>query len=263
MRAINAVRLLLFFLIITLHQTSDQVMASEQKISPLTQEKIEVFNKKSIQSKIYAPLFFHAIALNAYRMIVHFLRNGFCLETRSPFWFDQTPLHHALDYGNEQTALFLIKHRAPLHLKDRRGNTPLHLAARRGFLKTCTLLVETNGDVDERDEFGYTPLHEAVEQGQVEVAHLLLMAQADVNTQTCNGDTALHLALVSYAHNPSNQLLKKKLKKVIKLLGQHKPDLTKQEIYNRWNVFNLLNNLELPNNEHKKLLALLNEIKES
>lgn len=263
MRAINVVRLSLFLLIITLHQTTNQMHASEQTVSLLTEEKIEIFNPEIVQSKISAPLFFHAVALNAYRVIAHFLRNGFCIETRLPLWFDQTPLHHALAYAQEKTALFLIKHGAPLHLKDRLGNSPLHLAAQRGFLQVCTLLIKINGNIDECDELGYTSLHGAVEQGQVEVIHLLLTAQANVNAQTCNGDTPLHLALTSYAHNPNDPPLKKRLKKVIKLLGQYQPDLTKQDIYNHWNVFNLLNNLELPKSEYQKLLSLLNKIKES
>ncbi len=227
----------------------------------LLEKSIYKLKYDSAYSKLWSALFFHAIQFNARKIIEHFLKHGFDLKTRSSTYFQRTPLHHALARANKPTMLLLIKHGAQLEARDQLGNTPLHLTAQRGLLWMTKLLLTKQVHVDEPDELNYTPLHAAVEQGRLNNTKILLEAGANVNAQTCNGDTPLHLALASFAHNVNNIQRKKNLKKIIALLGTYHPDFTKREIYNRWSVFELLNNLDLKKREYKELLTLLNTIK--
>lgn len=227
----------------------------------MLEKKICLFKHEEVYTQLRDALFFHAVGVNAFRIMKHFLNQGFNLGTRSSVWFDRTPLHHALACASINTIHFLIDNGAQLDAKDRLGNTPLHLAAQRGLFSMVQMLLKKGICIDECDEHNYTPLHNAVEQGHVKITRFLLKAGANVNAQTCNGDTPLHLALVSYAHHPGKKMFKKRLKSIIKILGTCKPDLTKSEIYNRWTVFDVLNNLDLAKREQKRLFTLLTEIK--
>lgn len=269
MRSVRSL-ILLLLIVLPLHlQAQDTRAISTAKIyraikkdkPSLLEKSIYKLKYDSAYSKLWAALFFHAVQFNARKIIAHFLKHGFDLETRSSTYFARTPLHHALARASKPTILLLIKHEAPLEAKDQLGNTPLHLTAQRGLLWMTKLLLTKQVHVDEPDELNYTPLHTAVEQGRVNNTKILLEAGANVNAQTCNGDTPLHLALASFAHNPDNIQHKKNIKKIIALLGTYRPDLTKSEIYNRWTIFELLNNLDLKKREYNELLALLNTIK--
>lgn len=264
----SLILLLLIIQSIDLHSHNAQAVSPSQIYRAIKQDKPGVLEKSIYQlkydsaySKLWSALFFHAIQFNARKIIAHFLKHGFDLETRSSAYFQRTPLHHALARANKQTILLLMKHGAPLDAKDQLGSTPLHLTAQRGLTWMTKLLLAKQANVNEPDELKYTPLHAAIEQGNIRNAKLLLEAGANINAQTCNGDTPLHLALASYAHNPDKAQRKKNLKKIISLLGAYHPDLTKCEVYNRWTVFELLNNLDLKKREYKELLTLLKMIK--
>lgn len=218
-------------------------------------------NKPSYKSQFYAPLMFHAVYLDMHNLISYFLDHGFELNTSAPYCFDHTPLHHALAYAQESTALFLIQKGAPFYLRDKLGNTPLHTAAQRGFFYTCKLLIKKMNNIDEKDEHCYTPLHTSIEKGNVKIVKLLLKKGADVNARTCTGDTPLHLALIGFSHFAHNEKLKKQFFKIIKEIIQYKPNISHRELINRWNVFELLKNLEVTQIEYDAINNLLHEIK--
>lgn len=268
MHSVKSLILLLLTFILSHLQAQDAPVSPSKIYRAIKQDKPAVLEKSIYQlkydsaySKLWSALFFHAVQFNARKIMAHFLKHGFDLETRSSAYFQRTPLHHALARANKQTILLLIKHGTPLDAKDQLGCTPLHLTAQRGLTWMTKILLTKQANVNEPDELKYTPLHTAVEQGNIRNTKILLEAGANINAQTCNGDTPLHLALTSYAHNPDKAQRKKNLKKIISLLGTYSPDLTKCEVYNRWTVFELLDNLDLKKREYKELLTLLNVIK--
>jgi|GEM_PF-5475248 len=242
--------------------SSSQIYSAIKSDKPLLLEKsIYKLKYDAAYSKLWSALFFHAIQFNAHKIMIHFLKHGFDLDTRSSEYFERPPLHHALTRASKPTILLLIKHSAPLETKDKLGSTPLHLAAEQGLTWMTKFLLAKQVSINEPDEHNYTPLHRAVEQGHVRNSKLLLQAGANVDAQTCHGDTPLHIALASYAHNPGKALHKKRLQKIISLLGTYRPNLAKCEVYNRWTVFELLNNLDIKKREYNKLSTLLNAIK--
>lgn len=120
---------------------------------------------------------------------------------------DSYPIHEALQKGNSNIALQLLK-RQPKDVKltDADGRTPLHwavLANDSGMVKVMMedeAFAKYRDDlVEAEDDSGWTPLHIAVANGNEELVTYLLDHDADVNAVTNNGTTTLHLAVLKLA----------------------------------------------------------------
>lgn len=103
-----------------------------------------------------------------------------------------TPLHWAVDKSNVKLVKLLIEKSADINAGDRNGSTPLHWAANVENYKMMDILVEKGADVNARDNLGQSPLHCAAFRGQVEVIELLIKKGANVNIQDNEGQTPLH-----------------------------------------------------------------------
>jgi ankyrin repeat protein len=133
----------------------------------------------------------------------------------------RTSLCHAMFYGHEDAARFLIGEGVDLLVKESGWNTTLDCAIKQGWVELVLLLIKSgaasNGrkfphfpmgigtDIDCRDDTGHTILHRAVLFGQESVVRMLIEHGADVKL-TVTGDgtdfgdlekaTALHYAAI-------------------------------------------------------------------
>lgn len=143
-----------------------------------------------------------------------------------------TPLHLAVESGNEQGVNLLIKKGANVGVKTEEGETPVHLAAFQGspsILKTLVksgallhslnnngksalhfasyagkedavkyLLQQKGWKVDEKDKDGYTALHYALSNGHLGVIEeLVKVGKASIGGRSSSGATPLLLAVGS------------------------------------------------------------------
>ncbi len=139
----------------------------------------------------------------------------------------RTPLHFAVNSGNEDVILYLLSkgadctaktnvnttvlHYAALNgrldivtlfmdkgldlsMKNVQGATPLTYAVMRGHEDVVAFLVEKGADVDALDEEEGTPLHTAAQAGHLEVVKTLTAKGAKIDWQDVCGRTALHFA---------------------------------------------------------------------
>jgi len=139
----------------------------------------------------------------------------------------RTPLHFAVNSGNEDVIVYLLSKGADctaktnvnttvlhyaalsgrldivtlfmdkgldLNMKNVQGATPLTYAAMRGHEDVVTFLIEKGADVDALDAEEGTPLHAAAQAGHLEVVKALIANGAKTGWQDVCGRTALHFA---------------------------------------------------------------------
>ena len=100
----------------------------------------------------------------------------------------------ALNDGNKEQALRLIKAGADVRVKNDSDTTLLHLAATYNQWEVATLLLQKGADVNARDDRGKTPLHQVGLFGYHNTARVLLENGADVNAKDNDGKTPLDKA---------------------------------------------------------------------
>ncbi|XP_072548231.1 ankyrin repeat and protein kinase domain-containing protein 1 [Salminus brasiliensis] len=106
-----------------------------------------------------------------------------------------TPLHFAVQGGDDRAVRMLLDNKAAADSKDKDGWTPLHLAAQNGHEGVVRLLLPRLASVDEQEEMtGRTALHMACMYGYLNIGKLLLAKGADPNKTDADQATALHLA---------------------------------------------------------------------
>jgi ankyrin repeat protein len=105
---------------------------------------------------------------------------------------ERTPLHAAVLAECVKVVDLLIKAKADVNAKDRRGRTPLHYAVKADD-EVIAKLIEAGADPNARDDRGRTPLHWAVMVKNNE--ETLLYYGADPNAQDAYGNTPLHYAV--------------------------------------------------------------------
>ena len=98
-----------------------------------------------------------------------------------------TPLHHAIQRGNQDEAQQLVAEGANVNARDYYGRTPLHLAASRWnedeAYKLSQLLLKHGADVNARNKHGETSLHAAASGRHARLAILLLQRGADTEAR--------------------------------------------------------------------------------
>jgi cytohesin len=97
---------------------------------------------------------------------------------------------------NDVTELvrLLIKYRADVNAKNKRGGTPLHGAASRSSGKVVSLLIANGADPNAADDRGYTPLFYAVADNNLDTAIALCDGSADMNVRVRDGKSLSDIA---------------------------------------------------------------------
>jgi len=91
----------------------------------------------------------------------------------------------AIHIGDLTTAeALLAKRPALVDARDARGDTPLHLAVETGQEGLCRLLIAKGADLSAEDREGLTPLRRAVELGKVDIVELLITHGAHANDRS-------------------------------------------------------------------------------
>lgn len=107
----------------------------------------------------------------------------------------RSPLHEAVESGDNQTIKELIAGHADLNLKNQFGATPLHLATANGNLTAVQLLLRAGASPNQVNFAKQTALHFAALNGNETIAHELIKAGAEVNPVDDEDWTPLDCAL--------------------------------------------------------------------
>jgi len=130
----------------------------------------------------------------AHAKIVEALLNRGANINAQSFYWNETPLHKAIDAGAEETVELLLSCGARIDLRGYYDMTVLHLAAVSRSRRILELLLASGSDgfVEERDMEGETPLHRAIRHGFRDMVALLLDRGADLSAQNYIGVMARH-----------------------------------------------------------------------
>ncbi|XP_042903388.1 alpha-latrotoxin-Lp1a-like [Parasteatoda tepidariorum] len=122
-----------------------------------------------------------------------------------------TPMHVAVEAGQEEFTNLLIRHRSTIGVQSYpQLFTPLHLAARNGFIKTLGNLLTSTVDLNAKDMSGFTPLHNAVMGGEQVVNMIVNTGRASINAQSKTKLTPFHLAVINNDMKVAQSLINSK-----------------------------------------------------
>ncbi|XP_015924398.2 alpha-latrotoxin-Lh1a-like [Parasteatoda tepidariorum] len=122
-----------------------------------------------------------------------------------------TPMHVAVEAGQEEFMNLLIRHRSTIGIQSYpQLLTPLHLAARNGFVKTLETLLTNTVDLNVKDMSGFTPLHNAVVGGEQVVNMIVNTRKASINAQSNTKLTPFHLAVINNDMKVAQSLINSK-----------------------------------------------------
>ena len=107
----------------------------------------------------------------------------------------RSPLHEAVESGDNLTIKELIAGQAELNLKNQFGATPLHLATANGNLTAVQLLLRAGASPNQVNFAKQTALHFTALNGNETIAHELIKAGAEVNPVDDEDWTPLDCAL--------------------------------------------------------------------
>jgi ankyrin repeat protein len=103
-------------------------------------------------------------------------------------------LADAVQRGDKQAVLSLLKKRVEVNAPQSDGATALHWAAYLEDAETTALLIRAGAKVDSPNNYGVTPLALAAGNGDAAIIHQLLKGGADPNRAVRAGETPLMLA---------------------------------------------------------------------
>jgi len=112
----------------------------------------------------------------------------------------------AVENGERDTAIAMIKAHADVRQRDVDGTTALHWAAHEGQAELAGLLIAAGADVRAVNDYGASPMSAAAENGDARMLLLLLHAGADVESANPAGQTAL-MTVARTGHTDAAQLL--------------------------------------------------------
>ncbi|TRY79609.1 hypothetical protein TCAL_11674 [Tigriopus californicus] len=107
---------------------------------------------------------------------------------------NETLLHRACRYGNQQVFDYLLANDAVLTARNKAGATPIHLASKFKRVKFIEDLLAAGVPWDECDDQGDQPIHYAAMSGCVESVGLLVKAGAYKCSPGFRGNTIVHYA---------------------------------------------------------------------
>ena len=158
-----------------------------------------------------------------------------------------TPLHRAAMFGANDAAEVLLKHQANVDARTGQQSTPLHLAALNERPRIAERLVAAGAAVDAKTKNAMTPLHYAAEENSAKVTEVLLKHGASISARDDDGWTPLHMA----AHHVATD--------VAKLLLKHHADVKAVDKEGWSSLHTAIDNDEVDENEHARLVRLLLE----
>jgi len=152
-----------------------------------------------------------------FREIMHYLYAG------------DTPLHAAAAGYQKGIARELVRLKADIAARNRRGAEPIHYACDggptshtwnpRAQAQMVTFLIESGASPNSLDKSGVGPLHRAVRQRCTSAVEALLRCGADVGLKNKSGSTPLHLAVQNTGRGGSGAMESKACQEeILKLL---------------------------------------------
>jgi ankyrin repeat protein len=112
--------------------------------------------------------------------------------------FDQlnnTPLHIASQYGNENIVQLLIINHAVIDIKNSEGWTPLHIACQYNNEQVIHNLIDNKANINLVTYEHWTPLHIAIYHNNSNIVETLLERNPDLNIKNKDGLTVMDIAL--------------------------------------------------------------------
>jgi hypothetical protein len=100
------------------------------------------------------------------------------LNAKAENRFNNTALHFAAYYGQEEVVAELIKRGAEVNAQNRNGNTPLHDAITSGNPAVIKLLLKSGADASVRNSAGKDPLQQAATDSP-EIAEIIRQFRAE------------------------------------------------------------------------------------
>lgn len=104
----------------------------------------------------------------------------------------RTPLHFAVEIGNKQVVLLLLKNGANVKAVTNNGFSALHLAAQCGHLDIFEDLVKAGIDINWVSEVRTTAVHEAAKNGHQAAVSKLLAMKATATSQSLESKSTEH-----------------------------------------------------------------------
>jgi ankyrin repeat protein len=156
----------------------------------------------------YTPIMFAMTHNGSKEMIQAWLDAGADLTVKNNQ--NQTVLHLACLYANEEVAELFVKRGIPIKETDDYGYTPLAAAASRNSVKIVKMLLDKRADVNFRsDANGMSVLHWTCQHGAIDVFRLIIDKVKDVDTKDKQNQTPLILAANAGQQEMVESLLKK------------------------------------------------------
>lgn len=85
----------------------------------------------------------------------------------------ETTLHEAVNFGNTDCLLYLLRKSLDINCQDHGGRTPLHKAAYIGHINAVQALIESGCDVSIKNKAGHTALDIAIKEYQLDITDYL------------------------------------------------------------------------------------------
>jgi len=162
---------------------------------------------------------------------------------------NNTPLHIASQYGNQEIVQLLIINHADINYVNSEGWTPLHIASQYNNERVIKLLIDRNADVNLTTYEDWTPLHIATYYNNIKTVKKLLEKHPDLNKKTEDGLTALDIAF----NTRNKEIYYLLLDHISKLDEEKKQMIESMHIENKNKIIQKINN---------KAESLINAVKD-
>mmetsp|Transcript_3827 Transcript_3827/g.9904 ORF Transcript_3827/g.9904 Transcript_3827/m.9904 type:complete len:256 (+) Transcript_3827:42-809(+) len=103
----------------------------------------------------------------------------------------------AVDRGEHESAIEMLKKGQQINVADERGETPMHKATRRGDKEFVVTLLKLGAVADYSDVDGVTPIMIAVQYGRDDLVAIFMQKGVNMLAKTNEGMTLLHAAVYS------------------------------------------------------------------
>jgi cytohesin len=141
---------------------------SPQKNSPFKSaflnniNKLKQYPNKNINEHCLGWNLLHwAIAGNSIESIIFLLENGININSKTKDLIEETPLHIAVEYSNQEAVKLLCEKKADINSFTLSRMTPLHVAIFTKNILIIKLLLQNGANPNIKDISGYTPLYYA------------------------------------------------------------------------------------------------------
>ena len=191
----------------------------------------------------------HIASRDNYMDIASYLIN-YCNANVNDFdRVNNTPLHIASQYGNQEIVQLLIINHADINYVNSEGWTPLHIASQYNNERVIKLLIDRNADVNLTTYEDWTPLHIATYYNNIKTVKKLLEKHPDLNKKTEDGLTALDIAF----NTRNKEIYYLLLDHISKLDEEKKQMIESMHIENKNKIIQKINN---------KAESLINAVKD-